>query len=287
VVVAVLIAPSNRNRRPNILITHMNHFSIFAHGDSFKVDEFLARSTLRPDYVWRRGDQRRYACVESQHETSGVEFVLGNGWQVPFQQQEDIAVAYLKEHRHELRMLSEFPGVETFILGLQYICKLHDGLLGFCAGPSAELMSHALDVGVRPDYYISFQQVSKQESEPYAYFCLGGAFEPDEVTRRLGVLPSETGRAGDAIGRGHHKRQNSLWTLRSRLQSGDLDQHVRDVLDQLDTSRSAFAEVSRELGGLIVLVGFSREYAPAISLEQETVGRLAQYALRLDVEPNC
>ena len=76
--------------------------------------------------------------------------------------------------------------------------------------------------------------------------------------------------------------------LRSRLQSsGDLDQHVRDILDQLDTSRSAFAELSRELGGIIVIVGFSRDYAPAISLEQETVGRLAQYSLRLDVEPNC
>jgi len=266
----------------------MNHFSIFAHGDSFNVDEFLARSTLRPDYVWRRGDQRRYACVESKHETSGVEFVLGNGWEVPFQEQEDIAVAYLKEHRDELRMLSEFPGVETFILGLQYICQLHDGLLGVCAGPSSQLMWHALDVRVHPNYYVDFQRVPKPEREPYAYFCLGGAFEPDEITRRLGVLPSETARAGDAIGRAHHKRQNSLWMLRSRLQSsGDLDQHVRDILDQLDTSRSAFAELSRELGGIIVIVGFSRDYAPAISLEQETVGRLAQYSLRLDVEPNC
>lgn len=265
----------------------MNHFSIFAHGDSFNVDEFLGRSTLQPDYVWRRGDQRRYACVDSKHETSGVEFVLGNGWDVPFPEQEAIAVAYLKEHRNELRMLSDFSGVETFILGLQCICKLHDGLLGFCTGPSAQLMSHALDVGVRPNYYVSFQPAPKQETEPYAYFCLGGAFEPDEITRRLGVLPSETARAGDAVGRGHLKRQNSLWTLRSRLQSsGDLDQHVRDVLDQLDTSRSAFAELSRELGGIIVIVGFSRDYAPAISLEQETVGRLAQYALRLDVEPN-
>src|SRR5437870_5565577 len=69
----------------------MNHFSIFAHGDKFNVDEFLARSALRPDYVWRRGDQRSYACVESKHETSGVEFALGNGWEVPFQEQEDIA----------------------------------------------------------------------------------------------------------------------------------------------------------------------------------------------------
>ena len=103
----------------------------------------------------------------------------------------------------------------------------------------------------------------------------------------MGVLPSETGRAGDAIGRAQHKRKNSLWILRSRLQSsGDLDEHVKDVLDQLDTNRSMFAELSRELGAIIVIVGFSQDYAPAISLEQETVARLAQYALRLDVTPN-
>ncbi len=76
--------------------------------------------------------------------------------------------------------------------------------------------------------------------------------------------------------------------MRSRLQSsGDVDQHVRDVLDQLDANRLVFEELSRELGGIIVIVGFSRDYAPAISLEQDTIGRLARYGLRLDMEPNC
>src|SRR5437870_1063267 len=271
-----------------VVSSEMNHFSIFAHGDKFNVDEFLARSALRPDYVWRRGDQRSYACVESKHETSGVEFVLGNGWEVPFQEQEDIALAYLEAHRDELRMLSQFPGVETFILGLQYICKLHEGLLGLCAGPSSQLMWHALDIGVLPNYYVSFQYPAKPEREPYSYFCLAGVFDPDEITRRVGVKPTEIARAGDSIGSTQIKRKNSLWALHSRLQpSGDVDQHVRDVLDQLDTNRLAFEELSRELGGIIVIVGFSRDYAPAVSLEQDVVGRLAQYALRVDMEPNC
>lgn len=262
----------------------MNHFSIFAHGDEFNVDEFLAKSVLRPDHVWRRGDQRGCAGVESKHETSGLEFVLGNGWEVPFYEQEDIALAYLKAHRDELRMLSQYRGVDTFILGLQYICKLHEGLLGLCAGPSSELMWHALDVGVRPNYYVSFQYPVKPD--PYAYFCLAGVFDPDEISRRLGMLPSEISRAGDAIGKSNLKRRNSVWILRSRLQcSADLNQHVKDLLDQLDSNRSAFLELSREHGGIIVIVGFSPDCAPAISLEQETVGRLAQYTLRLDVEP--
>jgi Domain of unknown function (DUF4279) len=261
----------------------MNHFSIFGHGEKLNVDEFLARSSLRPDYVWRQGDQRRYACVESKHETSGVEFVLGDGWEVPFQEQEDIAIAYLKAHRDELRMLAEFPGVETFILGLQYICKLHEGLLGLCAGPSLQLMWHALDIGVHPNYYVSFEHPRKPEKEPYAYFCLAGAFDPDEITRKVGMKPTEVARAGDSIGSTQIKRKNSLWTLHSRLQpSGAVDMHVRDVLDQLDTSRAAFEELSREVGGIIEIVGFSRDYAPAISLDPNLVSRMAQYSLRLD-----
>lgn len=136
----------------------MNHFSIFAHGDDFDVDAFLVRTKLKPDHVWRRGDQRRYACVESKHETSGVEFVLGDGWKVPLSDQEDIALAYLKEHREALRKLANFSGVETFILGLQYVCRLNSSILGFVVGPDSQLMWHALDAGVQPSYYVSFDR---------------------------------------------------------------------------------------------------------------------------------
>jgi hypothetical protein len=251
---------------------------ILAHGETFDVDAFLANSTLRPDFVWQG----------KAPVTSGVEFFLGDGRATKLRDQENIAIAYLRAHRDELRAIAAFPGVDAFILGLVYIAKLNEADTGVALEWPPELMRSALDVGVRPVHYITYDRPSKPAQEPYAYFCLGGAFDPDEVTRRLGVLPSETVKAGDAIWGTRRKRQNSLWMLRSRLQSsGDLDEHVKDVLDQLDTNRSAFVELSRELGGIIVIVGFSRDYAPAISLEQETVERLAQYALRLDVEPNC
>jgi hypothetical protein len=250
---------------------------IFAHGETLDVDAFLADSTLRPDFVWRR----------KAPSTSGVEFLLGDGRAISLRDQENIAITYLKAHRDELRWIAAFRGVDSFILGLVYIAKLEEGVTGVALHWLPEVMKFALDVGITPIHYVTYDHPSKPEQEPYAYFCLGGAFAPDEITRRVGVLPSETARAGDAIGSGR-KRQNSLWTLRSRLHSsGDLDRHVTDVLDQLDTSRSAFEEVSRELGGMIVIVGFSRDNAPAISLEKETVGRLTHYALRLDVEPNC
>lgn len=134
----------------------MNHFSLFAHGGAFDVDAYLAATKLSVDYVWRRGGQLRDSCVESRHPTSGVEIVLGDGCVVPFFEQEEIAIAYLKDHRDELRTLAHFSGIETFVLGLQYALKLdNEGDTGFCLGPSPQLMWHALDVGVRPTYYVT------------------------------------------------------------------------------------------------------------------------------------
>ncbi len=134
----------------------MNQYQLFAHGDGFDVDAYLAISTLRLDYVWRRGDPLRYSCdIESKSPTSGVEIVLGDGQTVPFLNQEGIAIDYIKAHRDELRELANFPGVETFILGLQYHIESDESLIAFCMGPSPLLMWHCLDVGVSPTYYVT------------------------------------------------------------------------------------------------------------------------------------
>jgi len=144
----------------------MNQFRLFAHGEEFDVDAFLASTTLRPDHVWRRGDQRRYSCVESRHPTSGVEFVLGDGRTVPFLDQEGIAVTYLEAHRDELRTLARLRGMTTFILGFQYHREaLKSNVIGFCLGPSAQLMWHCLDVGCMPVYYVTLDRLPEPETE--------------------------------------------------------------------------------------------------------------------------
>jgi hypothetical protein len=248
---------------------------IIAHGERLDVDAFLGKSTLRPDFVWRR----------EAPLTSGVEFFLGDGRAIGLRDQEHMAIMYLKAHRDELRAIAEFPGVDAFILGLVYIAKLEGSISGVALDWSRELMLRALDTGITPIHYVTYDRPSKPEDEreSYAYFYLAGRFDPDEITRRVGVTPSETARAGDAIGSTGIKRQNSLWALHSRLQpSAPVDLHVRDVLDQLDRNRLAFEELSHEVGGIIEIVGFSREFAPAVSLEREIVERLAQYVVRLD-----
>lgn len=143
----------------------MNEFRLFAHGETFDVDALLTTTKLKPDYVWRRGDQRRRACIESRHETSGIEFVLGDGLNTPFLEQERIAIAYLETNRDDLRSIADTPGADTFILGLQYWTEFRDNVIGFSVGPSPKLMWWCLAIGVRPVYYAYIRRLHQQSNE--------------------------------------------------------------------------------------------------------------------------
>jgi hypothetical protein len=91
----------------------------------------------------------------------------------------------------------------------------------------------------------------------YAYFHVRGTFDPDEITSKLGITPSRIATEGDSLPRTSVKRKCSLWALRSRVEeTAPIEEHVKDVLDQLDTNKSGFVQLSRELGGIMQLVGY-------------------------------
>jgi len=123
----------------------------------------------------------------------------------------------------------------------------------------------------------------------YAYFHVRGSFDPDEVTRSVGVRPTEKARTGDPIGTGSKKRPCSFWALHSRLGPSDpLEEHVRDVLDQLEGHRDAFEKLSRELGGTMQLVGYFRDVNPGMHFDLRTVEKTAAFGLCIDCDfYNC
>jgi hypothetical protein len=139
-------------------------FHMIAHGKRFDLDAFLAKSILRPDFVWQRD-----APV-----TSGVEFFLGDGRVMGQAEQERIAVEYMKVHRDELRTIAGPPGVDAFILGLVYIAKLGDGATGAALGWPRELMLKAAEIGITPIHYVTYDFPKQPDDEPYACFFLAG-----------------------------------------------------------------------------------------------------------------
>lgn len=144
----------------------MNHFGIFAHGESFDPDAFLAATTLRFDEVWHRGDRR-----PGHPASNGVRKVLGDGLTIPLHEQERIATDYIVANRDGLKALAQAPGVTTFILGLQYHIVLDESTVGFCMGPSAGLMSRALDIGIEPTFYVTLDRADRDGRTRRAESC--------------------------------------------------------------------------------------------------------------------
>ncbi len=118
----------------------------------------------------------------------------------------------------------------------------------------------------------------------YAYFHIAGSFDPAKITAIVGILPTQTCMEGEVIPRSQKRRKCSHWELHSRLsRSAALEEHVSDVLDQLDSNKDGFRKLSVEHGGTMELVGYLQDY-PGIFLERAIIERLAQYALSLDCD---
>lgn len=116
----------------------------------------------------------------------------------------------------------------------------------------------------------------------FAYFCFDGSLDPIEITRRTGISPAAMMKQSEPDPPATKTQQN-LWKLRSRLDlEAPLESHVKDVLDQLDANKKEFVELSRELGGTMQLVSYSRENEPGIYFDEKTVSRIAEYSLRIN-----
>ena len=125
----------------------------------------------------------------------------------------------------------------------------------------------------------------KKPNECYAYFCVSGSFDPDVITERVGMKPTKSSREGELLPRSELKRKTSRWDLHSRLErTSGLEEHIRDVLDQLDSNGAAFERLSNELGGVLELVGYFHSYYPGLVFDREIVQRLARYSLSVDFD---
>ncbi|HLX82520.1 MAG TPA: DUF4279 domain-containing protein [Terriglobales bacterium] len=124
-----------------------------------------------------------------------------------------------------------------------------------------------------------------EENKFYAYFTVTGSFDPEYITKRVGISPTDSWRVGDLNPRNSLERKFSRWSLYSRLaKSESLEAHIADVLDQLDASAAAFKEVSiNESGGMQLVAQIYSEY-PGLHFEREIIQRLGEYRLSVDCD---
>jgi hypothetical protein len=121
-------------------------------------------------------------------------------------------------------------------------------------------------------------------NEQYAYLAFKGDFDPQTITDRLRLSPSESWKRGTLNERAKREYTFSLWSLNSRLdRSAALEDHIRDVLNQAENSAEAIQSLQSE-SPLLQAVGYFYEYYPGFHLDRETVSKLARLGLEVDCD---
>lgn len=98
------------------------------HGPDFDPRDFLASIKLTPYAVFRRGDPRfpNFPNPEYRvHTSGGFQCDVSGDDGHDLRAQIDDAIAFLKQHRRDLRKLKREPAIEGKWLDFGYFCRLH------------------------------------------------------------------------------------------------------------------------------------------------------------------
>lgn len=117
----------------------------------------------------------------------------------------------------------------------------------------------------------------------------GDDLEPDEITQLLGCKPSKSEKMGDEIigkvtGRKRIARTGGWRLSAERLEPGDLDAQISEILDQLNDNTDVWKGLAARFRADIFCGLFMAEGNEGISLSSETVEKLATRGLTIDFD---
>ena len=134
-------------------------FGFYAYGKALEVDAAVAAVSLAPTSITRDGERKGPHPTHGAYVGSSVHYSLGDGREISFLEQQRVAVAFMQEHREQLRTLSTFPGVERASLGLHYRRRVETNVVLFSIELSASLMWHLLDCGCTLSEFVELERV--------------------------------------------------------------------------------------------------------------------------------
>ena len=118
---------------------------------------------------------------------------------------------------------------------------------------------------------------------------LTGEFDPEEITRRVGVQPSFTCRRGDPVSKRSTMRQKfDGWRFSTGEEdSFDLGARIRGLLDLLHGRAADFSAVCKDLSldaEIECVVYMYGAQGPALSIDSRTVAEIAEYGASIDID---
>ena len=123
------------------------------------------------------------------------------------------------------------------------------------------------------------------ESEISASFTLTGEFDPEEITTKVGIIPSETWKIGELIHpKGTIRHNKNGWSLKSKLETAELEDHVRYVLEQLQPGWEPLAQLCTQHDAEIDCVIYVNGQVPAIHFDKRIIDRVDKLNAEIDVD---
>lgn len=126
-----------------------------------------------------------------------------------------------------------------------------------------------------------------KKNEQYAYFALyiTDEIDPNAITAKIGLKPTEVWKKGDFDALRKVAKKETFWQLTSKLPHTDLlEDHIEDVLNQLDIQSENVKYFTNQFGGILQLVGYFYERYPGLTLGSEAIKRIAHYNLEMDFD---
>jgi hypothetical protein len=122
-------------------------------------------------------------------------------------------------------------------------------------------------------------------NEYKAYFSVTGDFDPIEITKLVGIQPSETWKKGDRNERTRYERKFSRWSLNSRLNEfAPLEDQIADVLAQMEPSVEAICGLRKTFSTYMQLVGWFHTDYPGMHFDEKLISGLARFQLSVDFD---
>ena len=124
------------------------------------------------------------------------------------------------------------------------------------------------------------------QNEAIAIYILSGSFDPDEITARVGIQPTETWRRGQPRTRGRRPYEDDNWHVTVRRYGGyDWGPCLGDLLTLLEPARDTLIAYGQQHSARIYGVFYEmQEVHPAALLERDVLRTLVALNVELDFE---
>jgi hypothetical protein len=113
-------------------------------------------------------------------------------------------------------------------------------------------------------------------------------FDPDEVTRRLGLEPTRTYRAGEPIARGIGSQRGDGWLIQvGPCETLEIAPILRELRDRVAVAPSLVREVCADLGltpAIYCSIELTSRLAPSAAIPPDTIAWVAELGGAIDMD---